>query len=140
MTDSGVTQEPGLVRRLLGGTGWQALAQMLPLVFNLALTPFVIHGLGVGIYGIFLLVMVIQQFIGSVDGGVGPSARRYFGMYAGRGDRAATSLPSGDPRCRWSLRGLGCDLQDLLRRSPLGSWRSSPGPRRTSTGRCSCCG
>ncbi len=93
VTDNGVTQEPGLVRRLLGGTGWQALAQMLPLIFNLGLTPFVIHGLGVGIYGIFLLVMVIQQFIGSVDGGVGPSARRYFGMYAGRGDRAsATSL------------------------------------------------
>ena len=91
MTDSGVTQEPGLVRRLLGGTGWQALAQMLPLIFNLALTPFVIHGLGVGIYGIFLLVMVIQQFIGSVDGGVGPSARRYFGMYAGRDDRAGTT-------------------------------------------------
>jgi len=91
VTDSGVTQEPGLVRRLLGGTGWQALAQMLPLIFNLALTPFVIHGLGVGIYGIFLLVMVIQQFIGSVDGGVGPSARRYFGMYAGRDDRAGTT-------------------------------------------------
>ena len=83
--------EPGLVRRLLGGTGWQALAQMLPLIFNLALTPFVIHGLGVGIYGIFLLVMVIQQFVGSVDGGVGPSARRYFGLFAGRGDRAATT-------------------------------------------------
>ena len=85
------SQDPGLVRRLLGGTGWQALAQMLPLVFNLALTPFIIHGLGVGIYGIFLLVVVIQQFVGSVDGGVGPSARRYFGMYAGRGDRAATT-------------------------------------------------
>lgn len=83
--------DPGLVRRLLGGTGWQALAQMLPLVFNLALTPFIIHGLGIGIYGIFLLVAVIQQFVGSVDGGVGPSARRYFGMYAGRGDRAATT-------------------------------------------------
>lgn len=85
------TPDTGLVRRLLGGTGWQALAQMLPLVFNLALTPFIIHGLGVGIYGIFLLVVVIQQFVGSVDGGVGPSARRYFGMYAGRGDRAATT-------------------------------------------------
>ncbi len=85
------TPDAGLLRRLAGGTGWQALAQMLPLVFNLALTPFVIHGLGVGIYGIFLLVLVIQQFIGSVDGGVGPSARRYFGLYAGRGDRAATT-------------------------------------------------
>ena len=74
----------GLIRRLAGGTGWLTLAQTLPLVFNLALTPFIIHGLGVDIYGIFLLVAVIQQFIGSVDGGVGPSARRYFGIYAGK--------------------------------------------------------
>ena len=87
----GLTDEAGPLPRLARATGWIALAQMLPLVFNLVLTPFVIHGLGVGIYGIFLLVTVIQQFIGSVDGGVGPSARRYFGIYAGRGDRGATT-------------------------------------------------
>jgi O-antigen/teichoic acid export membrane protein len=90
---SGQPPEPSLARRLAGGTSWVALAQMLPLVFNLALTPFIIHGLGVELYGIFLLVTVIQQFIGSVDGGVGPSTRRFFGIYAGQSDRAAaTSL------------------------------------------------
>lgn len=85
--------EPGLLRRLARGTGWQALAQMSPLVFNLALTPFLIHGFGIKVYGVFLLVAVLQQFIGSLDGGVGASSRRYFGIYTGRGDRAAlTSL------------------------------------------------
>ncbi len=85
--------EPSLIRRLAGGTSWQALAQMLPLVFNLALTPYLIHGFGTALYGVFLLVAVIQQFIGSVDGGVGASSRRYFGIYTGRGDRATmTSL------------------------------------------------
>ena len=80
-------------RRLAHGTGWQALSQTLPLVFNLALTPFVIHGLGVELYGVFLLVAVIQVFVSSVDGGIGPGARRYFGIYAGRDDRTSiTSL------------------------------------------------
>lgn len=80
--------EPSLFRRLVRGTGWLALAQMSPLVFNLALTPYLIHGFGVGLYGVFLLVAVIQQFAGSIDGGVGASSRRYFGIYMGRGDRA----------------------------------------------------
>lgn len=85
--------EPSLFSRLARGTSWQALAQMSPLVFNLALTPYLIHGLGVELYGIFLLVSVIQLFVGSVDGGVGASARRFFGIYVGRNDRAAmTSL------------------------------------------------
>ncbi|MFT3970647.1 MAG: polysaccharide biosynthesis C-terminal domain-containing protein [Micropruina sp.] len=66
---------------------------MSPLVFNLVLTPYLIHGFGTGLYGVFLLIAVIQQFIGSVDGGIGASSRRYFGIYTGRGDRAAmTSL------------------------------------------------
>ena len=81
------------MRRLAGGAGWQALAQMSPLVFNLALTPFLIHGFGIALYGVFLLIAVIQRFIGSVDGGIGPSARRYFGIFTGREDRAGlTSL------------------------------------------------
>ncbi|MFT4225575.1 lipopolysaccharide biosynthesis protein [Micropruina sp.] len=80
--------EPSLFRRLAGGTGWLALAQMSPLVFNLALTPYLIHGFGIGLYGVFLLVAVIQQFAGSIDGGVGASSRRYFGIYLGRGDNA----------------------------------------------------
>lgn len=85
--------EPSLIRRLAGGAGWQALAQMSPLVFNLVLTPFLIHGFGVAVYGVFLLIAVLQRFISSMDGGVGGSARRYFGIYTGRGDRATlTSL------------------------------------------------
>lgn len=81
----------GGVRALLTGTGWQAAAQILPLVVNLALTPYVIHGLGQDLYGIFLLVVALQVFLGSFDGGIGPSAGRYFAIYAGRGDAIATT-------------------------------------------------
>jgi O-antigen/teichoic acid export membrane protein len=89
--EPGPPEQASLLRRLAQGTGWQALSQTLPLVFNLALTPFIIHGLGVELYGIFLLVAVIQQFVSSVDGGIGPGARRYFGIHAGKDDRIATT-------------------------------------------------
>ncbi|MDO5681546.1 MAG: oligosaccharide flippase family protein [Propionibacteriaceae bacterium] len=81
----------GAAKTLLKGTSWQAASQVLPLVVNLVLTPYVIHGLGQGLYGIFLLVMAVQMFLGSFDGGIGPSAGRYFSIYAGRGDAAATT-------------------------------------------------
>ncbi|WP_432558152.1 polysaccharide biosynthesis C-terminal domain-containing protein [Granulicoccus sp. GXG6511] len=81
----------GGARSLLTGTGWQALSQILPLIVNLALTPYVIHGLGLGLYGIFLLVASLQIFLGSFDGGIGASAGRYFSIYAGRGDAVATT-------------------------------------------------
>ena len=37
-------------RTLLRGTSWSAAAQLIPLVVNLAMTPWVIHGLGAGSY------------------------------------------------------------------------------------------
>nr|WP_269779412.1 oligosaccharide flippase family protein [Propioniciclava soli] len=82
---------PSSRRTLIAGTLWQALPQMAPLVFNLALTPYVIHGVSEGIYGIYLLVMALQFMLASLDGGIGPSANRHFGIHAGRGDAAATT-------------------------------------------------
>lgn len=83
--------QPSARRSLLTGTFWQAIPQMLPLVFNLSLTPFIIHGLGTDLYGIFLLVMALQFMLASLDGGIGPSANRHFGIHAGRGDAVATT-------------------------------------------------
>jgi len=76
---------------LLRGTSWQALGQFAPLIINLLLTPYIIAGLGKEIYAIFLLVSTIQLFMGAFDGGIGPSANRYFTVYAGRGDTVATT-------------------------------------------------
>ncbi len=74
---------------LLRGGSWNTLGQLSPLVVNLVLTPYVIHGLGVDRYGLFMLVSIIGAFMGSFDGGLGPSAGRYFTIYAGTGDRPA---------------------------------------------------
>lgn len=76
---------------LLHGASWNAGAQMTPVVINLVLTPFLIHGLGLELYGLYSLVAMVSIFLGSFDGGIGLSAGRYFSVYAGRDDRAAST-------------------------------------------------
>lgn len=76
---------------LLSGAAWQAAGQIAPLVVNLALTPFVISSLGLVAYGLFLVVSTLTQFMGQFDGGISRSAQRYFAIYAGQDDRAATT-------------------------------------------------
>jgi O-antigen/teichoic acid export membrane protein len=57
------------------------------------MTPYIIHGVGQEVYGMYLLVMSLQLILAYIDGGIGPSANRYFGLYAGRGDvRSSTRL------------------------------------------------
>lgn len=92
---SSTTQDPGAAIRvpsrrsaLVSGTGWQAVGQLAPLVVNLVLTPYIIAGLGLALYGVFLLVSALQVFMSTFDGGIGPSASRYFAILAGRDDKA----------------------------------------------------
>lgn len=78
---------------LLRGTSWQAASQFIPIVINIVLTPYVIHGLGLQLYGIFLLLNSIQFVLSTFNGGIGPSVSRYLAVYAGRGDKeSATRL------------------------------------------------
>lgn len=76
---------------LIGGTSWQTASQMIPLVLNLALTPWVIHGLGPERYSVYLLAMALIAVMGNFDGGIGQSALRFFTLYAGRDDREKTT-------------------------------------------------
>lgn len=76
---------------LLRGGSWSALAQLAPLSTNLLLTPYIIHSLGADRYGLFVLVTSVTFFFGSFDAGLGPSAQRYFSIYAGADDRRATT-------------------------------------------------
>lgn len=84
-------QQPSKARLLLRGTLWQGIGQFVPLVVNILLTPYIIKGLGPKVYAVFLLISSIQALMGTVDGGIGPSANRYFTLYAGRDDRLATT-------------------------------------------------
>lgn len=89
--ESGVPPTRSRRAALISGTGWQAVSQLAPMVVNLVLTPYIIAGLGLELYGVFLLVTALQVFMSTFDGGIGPSAGRYFALYAGRGDRVATT-------------------------------------------------
>ncbi len=82
---------PSGARALISGTSWQTLSQLIPLVVNLALTPYVIAGFGPARYSVFLLVTSIATMLGRFDGGIGQSALRFFTVNAGRGDTAATT-------------------------------------------------
>lgn len=78
-------------KTLIKGTSWSTASQVIPLVINLAMTPWVIQGLGGGRYSVFLLITTIVALLGNLDGGIGQSALRFFTIYAGRDDRVATT-------------------------------------------------
>ncbi len=89
MTESGpqpIKAIPSRRRTLLMGTGLQATAQIVMLVINLALTPYMIDGLGPERFSIYLLVSSISLMASSFDGGIGATAQRFFTLYAGSND------------------------------------------------------
>jgi O-antigen/teichoic acid export membrane protein len=97
---------------LLRGGGWNTGAQLAPLAVNLVLTPFVIHGLGVSQFGLYILATSIADFLGTFDGGLYASAQRYFAVYAGSGNSRSTNQ-----LCVTLLVGaigLGCAMVGLL--------------------------
>lgn len=77
----------GRARALLRNTGWQTASQVVPLVVNIVLTPYVMAGLGLRAYGIFLVVNTLTAFLTALDGGIGRATERYFILDAGRGDK-----------------------------------------------------
>jgi O-antigen/teichoic acid export membrane protein len=81
---------PGL-RGVARGFSWGTFGQLLGVAGNLVLTPFIIHGLGVERYGIFVLVVTLTGMLNTFDGGVMGAASRYFSIYAGTDDRRSTT-------------------------------------------------
>lgn len=87
--DAGPSRSVGRV--LAGGTAWQTLAQLVPLVINLVFTPYFIVGLGAERYSIFLLVSTFTMLLAQFDGGLGQASLRFFTLYAGAGDRGSAT-------------------------------------------------
>ncbi len=81
---------PGL-RGVARGFSWGTAGQLIGVAGNLVLTPFIIHGLGIERYGIFVLVVTVTGMLNSFDGGVIGAASRYFSIYAGTDDRRSTT-------------------------------------------------
>lgn len=83
--------EPSVLRAVMRGFSWSTAGQLISTGGNLALTPFVIHGLGLQRYGLFALTATITSFLGTFAGGLNGTAARYFPVYAGADDRVATT-------------------------------------------------
>ncbi len=78
---------------IAGSATWSLVGQVVPMAFTIFLTPYILHGLGVVRYGLFVLVGSLVNFLGTFDGGIKGTAQRYFGVYAGQGDvRKSTEL------------------------------------------------
>ena len=89
--DTGTDQKPPGLRGIARGFSWGTASQLVGVGGNLVLTPFIIHGLGIQRYGIFVLVVTLTGMLTSFDGGVMGAAQRYFSIYAGTDDRRSTT-------------------------------------------------
>jgi O-antigen/teichoic acid export membrane protein len=83
--------KPAGLRGVARGFSWGTVGQLIGVAGNLVLTPFVIHGLGIERYGIFVLVVTLTGMLNSFDGGMMGAAQRYFSIYAGTDDRRSTT-------------------------------------------------
>lgn len=81
----------GRTRQLLEGTSWQLASQVIPLIANLALTPYIIMGLGQERWGVLIGVNVLTTVLSQLDGGIGQVAMRYFTIYVGQGDKSSAT-------------------------------------------------
>ncbi len=108
---------PGL-RGVARGFSWGTAGQLIGVAGNLVLTPFIIHGLGVERYGIFVLVVTITGMLTTFDGGVMAAASRYFSIYAGTDDRRSTTqllVTFCRPSDRFRARPQHCRLVSVAR-------------------------
>jgi O-antigen/teichoic acid export membrane protein len=81
----------GVAGGLLQSAGWNTASELAPVVVNVTLTPFLIHGLGVERYGIYALAATITIFLNSFDGGLSGASQRFFSVNAGRDDKPANT-------------------------------------------------
>ena len=90
---SGRHRRPGSSRlgRIVSGLSWNTAGQIATVAFNLVLTPFLLLHLGVSRYGLFALLSSLRGLLSNLDGGLGPTAARYFSVFASSRDRRATS-------------------------------------------------
>jgi O-antigen/teichoic acid export membrane protein len=81
--------------RLLSGTLWNAAGRGLPLLLALALTPILVHQMGIERWGLFTLALALVGVFGVFDLGVGAALTRALSARIGSGEQqGATELAS----------------------------------------------
>ncbi len=73
--------------RLLSGTIWNALGRGLPLLLALALTPVLVHQMGIERWGLFTLALSLVGVFGVFDLGLGAALTRALSARIGAGEQ-----------------------------------------------------
>ncbi|MBY0337433.1 MAG: flippase [Acetobacteraceae bacterium] len=93
-------------RRLVSGVFWNALGRGLPLLLALALTPVLVHLMGLERWGLFTLALAMVGVFGVFDLGIGPALTRALSERIEHGDRREASRLVGAALA--ALGGLAC--------------------------------
>ncbi|MBX9594429.1 MAG: hypothetical protein K2X46_08705, partial [Roseomonas sp.] len=83
---SGVAEQRASGGRLLSGTLWNAAGRGLPLLLALALTPVLVHQMGLDRWGLFTLALALVGVFGVFDLGVGAALTRALSARIGAGE------------------------------------------------------
>lgn len=81
--------------RLLSGTLWNAAGRGLPLLLALALTPVLVHQMGIERWGLFTLALALVGVFGVFDLGVGAALTRALSARIGAGETGGAAELAG---------------------------------------------
>mgnify|MGYP002779504970 CR=1 FL=1 len=81
--------------RLLSGTLWNAFGRGLPLLLAFALTPVLVHQMGIERWGLFTLALALVGVFGVFDLGVGAALTRALSTKIGGGETADAAELAG---------------------------------------------
>ncbi|WP_372621857.1 flippase [Falsiroseomonas sp.] len=93
--------------RLLSGTLWNAAGRGLPLLLALALTPVLVHQMGIERWGLFTLALALVGVFGVFDLGLGAALTRALAARIGKGERAGSTELAGAALTALALVGAG---------------------------------
>ena len=104
--------------RFLGNVGWSVSAQVVVAALNLALIPMLVHGLGLELYGLYVLLTAAINYLSTFSLGAGTTTVKFVAQAVGRRDGKAVR-----DAARWSalLHAVGplCACAGLAAWAPL---------------------
>lgn len=83
--------QESLSHKTLRNSAYYFVGYILPILFGIVVTPFVVHRLGVVEYGILVLVNTVTSFLGYIDLGLGSAFTKYASEYQARKDFGSLS-------------------------------------------------
>jgi len=79
-------KEQGLGKKIVGNIIWNFFGQGWLLILAFIATPFIVHGLEVYLYGIYILISVVIDYFAFLQFGMGAASVKYIAQYLAQGD------------------------------------------------------